>query len=64
MENGTAAVRPDQAAMAEAAIRKFLDVARQPVLLEPGQNSFPLNETTCSLEWRGQRFVLQVWDET
>jgi hypothetical protein len=64
MENGTAVVRADEAAEAEAAIRKFLDVARQPVLLEPGENSFPLGEATCSLEWRGQRFVIQVWDET
>jgi hypothetical protein len=64
METGTAVVRADGAAEAEAAIRKFLANAGRPVLIEPGEDAFPLAEETCSLEWRGNRFVIQVWDPT
>lgn len=57
-------MRAHGAAEAEAAVRRFLDAARQPVLLEPGENTFPLSSESCSLEWRGDRFVIQVWDAT
>ncbi len=64
MAKSAAGVRPGGAAEAESAVRRFLQSARKPVLLEPGENSFPLDEDTYSLEQRGGRFVIQAWDET
>jgi len=64
MSKTGAGVRAEGPAEAEAAIRRFLSSARQPVLVEPGENQFPLEESSYSLEWRGSRFLVEVWDET
>lgn len=57
-------MRAHDPAEAETAIRGFLSTARRPVLLEPGEDQFPLAESSYSLEWRGTRFLIQAWDET
>ncbi|MGE5648114.1 MAG: hypothetical protein ACM336_20240 [Acidobacteriota bacterium] len=51
-------------AAAESSVRRFLAAARHPVLLEPGEEQFPLADSTYSIEWRGSRLLLQVWDDT
>jgi hypothetical protein len=52
------------AASALAAIERFLGEARQPVLLEPGEDLLPLVAGSYLLEMRGSRLVLQAWDRT
>jgi hypothetical protein len=64
MSKTRAEVRANGPAEAEAAIRRFLTTAAQPVLLEPGENQFPLQASSHSLEWRGSRFLIEVWDQT
>ena len=64
MGKTAAVVRSNGPAEAEAAIRRFLSSAARPVLLEPGENQFPLKESSYLLEWRGSRFLIEVWDET
>jgi hypothetical protein len=54
----------DEAALAEAAIRRFLAAARRPALIEPGEDRFLLREDTYALEWHGNRLLIQAWDET
>ena len=34
------------------------------MLLEPGEEHFPLSESSYSLEWRGNRLLIQAWDDT
>jgi hypothetical protein len=58
------AVGVDGAALAEAAIRRFLAAARRPALIEPGEDRFLLTENTYALEWYGNRLLIQTWDET
>ncbi len=47
-----------------AAIEEFLRGARQPALLEPGEELLPLTGDNHSLEIRGSRLTLQAWDRT
>jgi len=49
---------------ARAAIEAFLEGARQPALLEPGEELLPLAEGNFALELRGTRLTLQAWDRT
>jgi len=48
----------DEAALAEAAIRRFLAAARRPALIEPGEDRFLLREDTYALEWHGNRLLI------
>ena len=49
---------------ARAAIEAFLASARQPALLEPGEELLPLGEGNFAIELRGARLTLQAWDRT
>ncbi|MGD0047944.1 MAG: hypothetical protein ABSE42_13125 [Bryobacteraceae bacterium] len=49
---------------ARAAIEAFLEGARQPALLEPGEELLPLGDGNFALELRGARLTLQAWDRT
>jgi hypothetical protein len=49
---------------ARAAIERFLEQARQPALLEPGEELLPLVGGNYALEQRGARLTLQAWDRT
>ncbi len=54
----------DGATLSEAAIRRFLAAARRPALIEPGEERFLLAEDTYTIEWQGNRLLIQAWDET
>src|ERR1022692_3549989 len=45
-------------------IEEFLKNAREPALLEPGEELLPLSGENYSLEMRGSRLTLQAWDRT
>src|ERR1700675_842830 len=47
-----------------AQIETFLSSAREPALLEPGEELLPLTPENYSLEMRGSRLTLQAWDRT
>jgi len=47
-----------------AAIEAFLKSAKQPALLEPGEELLPLTEDNFALDLRGGRLTLQAWDRT
>lgn len=47
-----------------AAIEAFLQSAKQPALLEPGEELLPLTGDNFVVETRGSRLVLQAWDRT
>jgi hypothetical protein len=47
-----------------AAIAAFLKNAKQPALLEPGEELLPLTEDNFALDVRGGRLTLQAWDRT
>ena len=47
-----------------AEIEGFLKTAREPALLEPGEELLPLNTENYALEMRGSRLTLQAWDRT
>src|ERR1035441_1160320 len=47
-----------------AEIEDFLKSAREPALLEPGEELLPLNSENYALEMRGSRLTLQAWDRT
>lgn len=64
MSDTEAGVRPARPAQAEAAIRRFLDGARKPALVEAGEEKFLLAEDRFALEWHGSRLLIQAWDET
>lgn len=49
---------------ARAAIERFLETARQPALLEPGEDLLPLVAGSYVLEARASRLLFQAWDET
>ncbi|MGB9459233.1 MAG: hypothetical protein WCB12_24530 [Bryobacteraceae bacterium] len=49
---------------ARAAIETFLEGARQPALLEPGEELLPLSDGNFAIELRGARLTLQAWDRT
>ncbi len=64
MDEAPPTVCADALGHAESAVRRFLQTATRPVLLEPGEDPFPLSDETCVLERRGGRLTIQVWDET
>jgi hypothetical protein len=47
-----------------AAIAAFIQKARRPVLLEPGEELLPLLADSFELSIRGSRLTLQAWDRT
>jgi hypothetical protein len=47
-----------------SAIEEFLKGAREPALLEPGEDLLPLTDDNYTLEMRGSRLTLQAWDRT
>ncbi|HWD00428.1 MAG TPA: hypothetical protein VG456_26910 [Candidatus Sulfopaludibacter sp.] len=47
-----------------AAIEAFLSSAKQPALLEPGEELIPLTPDNINLDDRGGRLTLQAWDRT
>jgi len=49
---------------ARAAIEAFLESARQPALLEPGEDLLPLADGNFAIELHGARPTLQAWDRT
>jgi hypothetical protein len=51
----------DGAEQAHAAIQRFLASARQPVLLEPGDEKIPLTDDSHSIEYQKPRLTLQAW---
>ena len=46
------------------AFANFLREAREPALLEPGEDLLPLTGDNYTLEIRGSRLTLQAWDRT
>jgi hypothetical protein len=51
-------------AQIRAHIEDFLKSARQPALLEPGEELLALTTENYALEMRGSRLTLQAWDRT
>jgi hypothetical protein len=49
-------------AEARAAIERFLNASRQPVLLEPGEDHFVLEPGSFAIESGNGRLTIQVWD--
>jgi hypothetical protein len=49
-------------AEAQDAIQTFLESAKAPALLEPGEKPFPIIEGNYEIVWDGVRLRLQVWD--
>ena len=47
-----------------ATIAAFLKGAKQPALLEPGEELLPIAEDNFALDLRGGRLTLQAWDRT
>ncbi len=56
--------RQADAAELRAAIEEFLKSAREPALLEPGEELLPLSGDNFVLEMRGSRLTLAAWDRT
>ncbi|MBS1859288.1 MAG: hypothetical protein JST11_28190 [Acidobacteria bacterium] len=56
--------RQADAAELRAAIEEFLKGAREPALLEPGEELLPLGGDNFALEVRGSRLTLAAWDRT
>ena len=48
----------------QAAIERFLQSARRPAVLEPGEALLALEADNFTLQVRGSRLTLQAWDET
>lgn len=46
------------------AIGRFLDSSRDPALVEPGEEPYPLKQGNYALDLHGGRLTIQVWDET
>ena len=55
---------PTDPAALRQAIEEFLRGAREPALLEPGEELLPLSGDNYALEIRGSRLTLQAWDRT
>ena len=53
---------PPSPAELQEAIETFLRNARQPALLEPGEELMPLDEGNYELAIRGSRLMIQAWD--
>ncbi|MBI4873754.1 MAG: hypothetical protein HY822_03865 [Acidobacteria bacterium] len=47
----------------EEVIQQFLASSAQPLLLEPGEEPYPLEPGSFALDWHGTRLLFQVWDE-
>jgi hypothetical protein len=60
----TPAGPPRPPADLHSAIEEFLRNAREPALMEPGEELLPLTADNYSLEMRGSRLTLQAWDRT
>jgi hypothetical protein len=61
------AIRPSAVLSADqirSAIEDFLKQSKQPALLEPGEELFPLTAGNLTLDVRGSRLTLQAWDRT
>jgi hypothetical protein len=43
-------------------VEDFLQSCKEPALLEPGEDLFPLAPESYALEVRGSRVTLQAWD--
>ncbi len=54
---------PRSVAEVREAIERFLNVSREPVLIEPGEDPYPLTANSYSLEVNKNTVVLQAWDE-
>ena len=54
-------IAQEPAALREA-IEQFLREAREPALLEPGEEMMPIAGDNYALELRGSRLTLQAWD--
>jgi hypothetical protein len=52
------------AAETHRAIEAFLGNCKQPALLEPGEELFPITADNFLLDLRGARLTLQAWDRT
>src|SRR5512138_3070277 len=46
----------------QAAIERFLNTSRQPVLLEPGEDQFALVRGSFCVNLENGRLTIQVWD--
>ncbi|HWR54211.1 MAG TPA: hypothetical protein VN428_24095 [Bryobacteraceae bacterium] len=46
------------------AIGRFFESSRDPALLEPGEEPYPLRDGSYALDLHGGRLTIQVWDET
>jgi hypothetical protein len=55
---------PQDTSAIRAAFDAFLREAREPALLEPGEELLPLTGDNHTLEIRGSRLTLQAWDRT
>jgi hypothetical protein len=55
---------PQSAEENRAAIEAFLKNAKQPALLEPGEELLAITPDNFSLEMRGSHLTLQAWDRT
>ena len=47
----------------QAAVESFLKTAKQPALLEPGEEIIALTARNLTIEIRDSRLTLQAWDE-
>ena len=54
---------PDGPDESQAAIERFLNASRQPILLEPGEEHFPLVLGRYSFYREGVRLMLHAWDD-
>src|SRR5690242_1124864 len=53
---------PKDAEGARAAIERFLQSSRQPVLIDPGEPQFAITPENFHLEARDGRVTVQIWD--
>lgn len=47
----------------QTAVERFLSISRQPILLEPGEDPFPLTKGHYTIEAKHNRLIIQVWDQ-
>jgi hypothetical protein len=64
MVSSVGGARRRSPAEAHAAIERFLDASRQPILLEAGADRFPLVPGQFAVEFRDGLLSVQAWDET
>jgi hypothetical protein len=56
--------QPKAPAAAHEAIVRFLEGARMPAVLDPGDDPIPIGSDNFKLERRGEAVTLEVWSET